>query len=101
MAKASGATPIVAGKPYEPMAALVSAEVGPLGDGALMIGDRLETDGDFARRLDIAFALVRSGVTPGTAVVDPPPMYDAPDLARLVDQLVPADRFAGRNRAGD
>ena len=68
---------------------------------ALMIGDRLETDGDFARRLGIAFALVRSGVTPRTAVVDPPPMYDAPDLARLVDQLVPADRFAGRNRAGE
>ncbi len=101
VAKASGATPVVAGKPYEPMAALVRAEVGPLGDGALMIGDRLETDGDFARRLDIAFALVRSGVTPGTAVVDPPPMYDAPDLARLVDQLMPEDRFAGRNRAGE
>ena len=101
VAKASGATPVVAGKPYEPMAALVRAEVGPLGDGALMIGDRLETDGDFARRLDIAFALVRSGVTPRTAVVDPPPMYDAPDLARLVDQLLPADRVAGRNRAGD
>ena len=63
VAKASGATPVVAGKPYEPMAALVHAEVGPLGAGSMMVGDRLETDGDFAAELDVDFGLVRSGVT--------------------------------------
>ena len=50
VAKASGHEPVVAGKPYEPMAALVHAEVGPLGAGSMMVGDRLETDGDFAAR---------------------------------------------------
>jgi 4-nitrophenyl phosphatase len=88
VAKASGCDPIVAGKPYEPMAALVRAEVGPLRDGAVMIGDRLETDGDFARRLAIPFALVRSGVTPPSVPVEPPPAFDAPDLAALVELLL-------------
>ena len=53
-----------------------------------MIGDRQETDGDFAGRLGVRFGLVRSGVTPSGAVVDPPPAFDAPDLAALVDLLL-------------
>ena len=88
VAKASDTVPIVAGKPYEPMADLVSVEVGVLGPGSLMIGDRLETDGDFARRLGIAFGLVRSGVTPPTMDVDPPAALDAADLATLVDRFL-------------
>ena len=43
-----------------------------------MIGDRQETDGDFAGRLGVRFGLVRSGVTPSGVVVDPPPTFDAP-----------------------
>ena len=81
---------MVAGKPYAPMAALVRAEVGVLGDGSIMIGDRLETDGAFATELGIGFGLVRSGVTPASQVVDPPPAIDAADLAALVDQLLAA-----------
>jgi len=85
VAKASGADPVVAGKPYEPMAALVHAGVGPLGAGSMMVGDRLETDGDFATQLKVDFGLVRTGVTEPGRVVEPAPAYDAPDLAALVD----------------
>ena len=89
---ASGQRPVVAGKPYQPMADLVRAhlEGGPGGglEGGVMIGDRQETDGDFAGRLGVRFGLVRSGVTPSGAVVDPPPAFDAPDLAALVDLLL-------------
>ena len=56
VATASGATPIVAGKPHEPMAALVRQELGPLADdpgAVVMVGDRPETDGDFAVRLGV------------------------------------------------
>jgi 4-nitrophenyl phosphatase len=85
VATASGEVPVVAGKPHEPMAALVRAEVGALGAGSLMVGDRLETDGAFATQLKIDFGLVRTGVTGAGRVVDPAPAYDAPDLAALVD----------------
>ena len=88
VAKASGHEPVVAGKPYEPMAALVHAEVGPLGAGSMMVGDRLETDGDFAAELAVDFGLVRSGVTSPGREVEPPPAYDAPDLAALVDRYL-------------
>ncbi len=70
------------------MAALVHAEVGPLGAGSMMVGDRLETDGDFAAELDVDFGLVRSGVTLPGRDVEPPPAYDAPDLAALVDRYL-------------
>jgi 4-nitrophenyl phosphatase len=85
---ASGTRPVVAGKPYQPMADLVRAELGGIVDGAVMVGDRQETDGDFARRLGIRFGLVRSGVTVPGATVDPVPAFDAADLAALVDQLL-------------
>jgi HAD superfamily hydrolase (TIGR01450 family) len=88
VAKASGRVPVVAGKPYLPMADLVRAELGGEMDGAVMVGDRQETDGDFAAQLGVPFALVRSGVTPPGAVVEPAPAFDAPDLAALVDDLL-------------
>ena len=85
---ASGQEPVVAGKPYQPMADLVRDELDGGLEGAVMVGDRQETDGDFAGRLGIAFGLVRSGVTPSGVVVDPPPAFDTPDLAALVDLLL-------------
>jgi 4-nitrophenyl phosphatase len=88
VAKASGREPLVAGKPYRPMAELVRAELGGLMDGAVMVGDRQETDGDFAAQLGIAFALVRSGVTAPGVVIEPAPAFDAPDLAAVVDALL-------------
>jgi glycerol-1-phosphatase len=95
VAKASGVEPVVAGKPYAPMAALVRAEVGALGAGSMMVGDRLETDGDFAAQLAIDFGLVRTGVTSPSRVVEPPPAYDAPDLAALVERYLESAAVAG------
>ena len=59
----SGVTAVVAGKPYEPMADLVRAELGADLDGAVMVGDRPDTDGRFARAIGCRFGLVFSGVT--------------------------------------
>jgi HAD superfamily hydrolase (TIGR01450 family) len=95
VATASGVDPIVAGKPHEPMAALIMEMVsGPHAEfdpsSVLMVGDRADTDGLFAERLGCRFGLVRSGVTgpgqslaPGTS-----PAVDAVDLAALVRLLL-------------
>jgi 4-nitrophenyl phosphatase len=100
IAAASGAVPSVAGKPEQPMADLVASLIGHGGDAtslahrALMIGDRPETDGLFARRLGCRFALVRTGVTgPGAAVgADVIVDVDAADLAGVARRLTNADR---------
>ena len=102
IASASGATPVVAGKPEQPMADLVSSMVdgvaGPSTPRMLMIGDRPETDGLFARRLGCRFALVRSGVTPAGS---PSPHSaelrvdaDVADLAEVARRLVHPEREA-------
>src|SRR6478735_4384494 len=81
VAFASGATPLVAGKPYAPMAALVTEVLGARAAAdAVMVGDRPDTDGRFARAIGCRFALVYTGVTKPGMAVDP-----APDLA--VDDL--------------
>ncbi|HEY5274478.1 MAG TPA: HAD-IIA family hydrolase [Acidimicrobiales bacterium] len=86
VAYASGATPVVAGKPYEPAAELVRRR---LGEVAVMVGDRPETDGRFAERLGAKYAMVRSGVTPpGTVVDNPVPDFDALNLAALADEIL-------------
>jgi len=85
VATASGVDPEVAGKPHEPMAALITQRVS---DAVVVVGDRPSTDGLLARRLDVAFALVLSGVTsPGGAPPEPPPDVSAPDLAGLVAEF--------------
>jgi len=70
---AAGVHPIVAGKPHPAMADLVAATVGAVDPRAVMVGDRLDTDGRFARALGCRFAWVRSGVVPPSAdgPVDP------------------------------
>jgi HAD superfamily hydrolase (TIGR01450 family) len=87
IAYAAGVEPIVAGKPFEPMADLVRALVG---EGPhVMVGDRPSTDGVFARRLGARFALVLSGVTRADELpVDPSPDLVAADLDAVVDQLL-------------
>lgn len=82
---ATGVSPIVAGKPNAPMAALVRARLGSEG---VMVGDRPDTDGRFARVMGYRFALVHTGVTLAHEVVDPAPDLVAADLASLVDDLV-------------
>lgn len=85
-AVAAGAetSPILAGKPHQPMADLV---VGRLGSEGLMIGDRPDTDGLFAERMGYRFGLVLSGVTTAAeaADLDPPPDLIAADVAELLD----------------
>lgn len=85
VAVASGIDPVVAGKPNGPMADLVRARLGPEG---VMVGDRDDTDGAFARTLGYRFALVLSGSTPSGEGLDHPPDLVAADLAAAVDQLL-------------
>ncbi len=87
VATAGGVKPDVAGKPYEPFAALVRDRVGTELADSVMVGDRPSIDGLMAQRLGIPFALVLSGVTKGDAVpTDPTPDQVAPDLSSLVDR---------------
>ncbi|MGI9603451.1 MAG: HAD-IIA family hydrolase [Acidimicrobiales bacterium] len=82
---ATGVAAVVAGKPHEPVAALVRER---LGDVGVVIGDRPDTDGRFAVTLGYEFALVLSGVTDrGDLPVDPQPLVVANDLAELVASL--------------
>jgi HAD superfamily hydrolase (TIGR01450 family) len=79
---ATGATPVVAGKPHPPICEVVLDRAG---DGGIVVGDRPDTDGLLARALGWEFALVLTGVT-GEAdfPVDPEPDRVAIDLASLV-----------------
>ncbi|MEA3077692.1 MAG: hypothetical protein QOF60_2600 [Actinomycetota bacterium] len=84
VAYASGATPTVAGKPYDAMVALARRRVD---DPVMMVGDRPSTDGLFAQRLGVPFGLVLSGVTKAWAPeLEPAPTHVADDLAGLVAQ---------------
>jgi len=81
---ASGAVPVVAGKPNAPMVELVRDHIGSAG---VVIGDRPETDGRFAEAMDFRFGLVLSGVTHEADLpVVPRPDIVAADLATLVAQ---------------
>ena len=84
VAYASGATPTVAGKPFDPMADLLRLRVD---DPEIMVGDRPSTDGRFAERVGIPFGLVLSGVTSAEAPpVEPAPARVADDLRAMVAQ---------------
>lgn len=85
IATATGVTPVVAGKPHQPMCDLVRARAGT--DGYL-VGDRADTDGEFAHALGFRFVLVLSGATTDADLpVRPAPMLVAPDLASAVQVL--------------
>jgi HAD superfamily hydrolase (TIGR01450 family) len=78
---AAGVVPVIAGKPYPPMAAAVLERLGrPDPASLLVVGDRPSTDGRFASALGCPFALVRSGVTGPATAVDVPVAIDAADL---------------------
>ena len=86
VATVSGRLPVIAGKPYEPIAALVRQRCGPSfgRDTALMVGDRWSTDGVFAETIGCPFAMVRSGVTPpGQAITDGTGTVVEPERARI------------------
>lgn len=87
----SGCQPEVAGKPEKAMAEMVRARYG---QPAMVVGDRAETDGAFARRIGAPFALVLTGVTRRSDLpLDPAPEVVGDDLAAVVN-----DHLA---RAGD
>lgn len=93
---ASGVDPVVAGKPFEPMAELVRATVGAeAARMAVMVGDRPSTDGRFALTLGCRYAHVRSGVTPAGTFVEPAPDLEADDLAGVADVIVSGNLWHG------
>lgn len=93
---ATGATPIIAGKPYPPVADLVRRRSGPEG---WVVGDRADTDGRFAAALGYRFALVLSGVTRAEHLpVEPRPDLVAEDLAGAVDPMISAGSAASVGR---
>ena len=82
---ATGVTPLVAGKPYQPMCALLN-KLG--GSDGIMVGDRPDTDGKFAKNMGWEFGLVLSGVTKDSDLpVEPPHDKLANNLPELVDQI--------------
>ena len=93
VATASAIDPTVAGKPHAPMAELVRDFLG--GDG-IMVGDRADTDGQFARRVGYEFALVLSGVVGADDLpVDPEPDMIFDDLLAMVSELTPSPESSG------
>lgn len=82
VAYASGATPVIAGKPHGPVVRLIAEVVGNV---EVLVGDRPSTDGLLARRLGVTFGLVLSGITGADhGELDPAPDVEAADLATLV-----------------
>jgi ribonucleotide monophosphatase NagD (HAD superfamily) len=82
---ATGAAATVAGKPYAPMCESVWRRLGR-DRPAVVVGDRPDTDGRFARALGYEFALVLSGVTHAAAGADPPPDYVGDDAFAVIAQ---------------
>jgi HAD superfamily hydrolase (TIGR01450 family) len=86
---AAGVVPSIAGKPHEPMASLVRGEVGrEAAQRAVMVGDRPDTDGRFARTLGCRYAVVWTGVVSQEEIVDPTPDLAGRDLAAIADVLL-------------
>ncbi len=87
VATASGVVPVIAGKPYAPMAELVRRTVGPGfdPDATVMVGDRPSTDGLFAKVIGCRYAIVRTGVTGPGAPLETSPWLDVADLAAVAD----------------
>lgn len=96
VAVTSGRAPEVAGKPHPAMADLVKSRYGAL---SMVVGDRADTDGLFARLVGSPFGLVLSGVTgPSDLPVDPEPDIVSDNLASLVHRYLA--RYADRGGGG-
>ena len=87
---ASGREPQVAGKPHQPVADLVTSRYGHVD---VVVGDRPDTDGRFARLVESRFVLVLTGVTAKEDLpVDPEPDTVSDDLAAAVTTLLASPR---------
>lgn len=90
---AAGRAPTIAGKPHEPMVTVVRQMLADAWTPeAVMVGDRPDTDGRFARALGCRYAQLWSGVTAAGTVVEPAADLYADDLATLVGVLHPSSR---------
>lgn len=90
----SGCRAEAAGKPEAPMAELVRRRYGA---PDVVVGDRAETDGAFAERVEAPFALVLSGVTQRSDLpVRPEPSVVADDLAGAVSKILEEGGGPGR-----
>ncbi|NPC99022.1 HAD-IIA family hydrolase [Nocardioides sp. zg-DK7169] len=85
VARFAGVVPVVAGKPERPLLEETVRRVG--GTRPLMVGDRLDTDIEGARRIGIESLLVLTGVTGLAELVSAPaelrPTYVGSDLGAL------------------
>lgn len=90
VARATGVAPDVAGKPHEPMAALIRSRLGEAVAKGMFVGDSPATDGLMAERLGLPFGLVLSGVTPmaGRSQPGPQPEMVDEDLRSLVGKAL-------------
>lgn len=83
---ASGVEPTVTGKPSSVAADMVAARVGPI---SVVVGDRADTDGLFARATKAKFFLVLSGVTNKADLpVEPRPDLVGASLAEVVSRAL-------------
>jgi 4-nitrophenyl phosphatase len=82
--RATGQRAEIAGKPHEPMAAVVRSR---FGDAGVMVGDTPSTDGALATALGWPFGLVLTGNTTARTIPDGLDAgWVAADLATLVDR---------------
>tara|TARA_B100000686_G_scaffold256236_1_gene267859 strand:+ start:68 stop:583 length:516 start_codon:yes stop_codon:yes gene_type:complete len=82
---ATGAEPELAGKPYGPMCNLVQSFAEGHKGHCVMVGDRPDTDGRFARAMGWRWSLVLSGlIAAGDLPVEPEPDTVHDDLLALV-----------------
>jgi HAD superfamily hydrolase (TIGR01450 family) len=98
----TGIEPVVAGKPERPLLDETVRRVG--GRRPLMVGDRLDTDIEGARRIGLDSLLVLTGVTGLAELVAAPeevrPTYVAPDLGGLMESHQAPAYEAGEHRLG-
>lgn len=89
IAAATGADPIVAGKPNTAMAEALIEALGEdeLSD-AMVIGDVIGSDGQLAAEMGLPFALVLSGATKEVPPGAVHPLHIATDLVRLIDSVL-------------
>lgn len=85
---ATGVEPVVAGKPFAPMTDLVVETIFP--SQCLVVGDRVETDGLFAKRLKCPFVLVDSQTTPMALDESVEVDLRTPDLLGAVESVLGA-----------
>ena len=92
VATASGTRPEVAGKPHQPLAALIGERVARV---AAVVGDRPSTDGALARFLGAPYALVLTGVTSHVSDdLDPTPDFVGEDLRAVAEAATGGARHA-------